>query len=66
MTAKETLALVGRKGYLQVPPGLSVEVVITDCREVYGRIDYAVSPVAGSGNVWVQSSRVRLITEDGK
>lgn len=38
--------------------GLMVPVVIKDLREVWGRMDFLVSPVGGSGEKWVSAERV--------
>ena len=35
--------------------GLTVAVVILDIKEAWGKTRYQVSPVAGKGEVWVES-----------
>lgn len=42
---------------------LRVEVVVLDVRTVFGRTDYLVTPVAGSGTTWVDSDRT-IATEE--
>lgn len=37
---------------------LTFEVSIKDAREVWGRTDYLVTPVAGTGEKWVSAERV--------
>jgi hypothetical protein len=41
--------------------GLTVEVVILDIREVYGNLQYLVTPVSGSDSVWVSAARVMIV-----
>ena len=33
--------------------GLLVDVMILDVRNVFGRIDYLITPVKGSGTKWI-------------
>lgn len=51
MTAREARAMLDQVGILDLG-GLRVEVLIVDVREVYGRVDFLVTPIAGSGQVW--------------
>jgi hypothetical protein len=37
---------------------LAFRVTIKDARKVYGRTDYLVTPVSGSGEQWVSAERV--------
>ena len=71
MTAKQAAEYVGRTGRLSVrgssaphwshgEQGLVVTVKVLDAREVYGRLDLFVAPVAGSGAAWVEARRVTL------
>lgn len=48
---------VGKKGTI-FAGGLRVEVEIKDVKNSYGRDRYLVTPVAGSGEVWVESVTV--------
>lgn len=59
MTAREAKQLMGKTGSLELG-GLSVSVKILDVRESYGRVDFLVSPVAGSGQVWKSESNVKV------
>lgn len=43
--------------------GLSVHVRIADVKLSYGNVRYLVSPVSGTGSVWVDSSRVQILSE---
>lgn len=52
---KETIEkYVGKKGTI-FAGGLSVQVKVKDVKTSYGRDRYLVTPVAGSGEVWVES-----------
>jgi len=42
---------------------LTINVVIKDARIRYGHLDLCVTPVAGSGNVWVERKNI-VIPED--
>ena len=54
MTTAEIAALLGKTATYRCN-GLDVAVKILDARAVFGRIDYQITPVAGSGSAWVQS-----------
>lgn len=68
MTTAELNALLGREGVLATPvgkvDGLAVfvrfDVVITDAREVFGRLDLKFRPVAGSGEGWASNAVIPL------
>lgn len=67
-TTKELARPIGRTGTLAVftaPQTLHVAVKVLDTRECWGRIDYHVTPVGGSGETWVSAERVTLTEEDG-
>lgn len=49
---------VGKKGAVFLG-GLSVQVTIKDVKTSYGRDRFLITPVTGSGEVWVES--VKLI-----
>ena len=50
---------IGSEGSLSMQ-GLEIRVTVMDARQRFGSIDYLVSPVAGSGMVWVTSDRVHI------
>lgn len=56
-TAREMLLGAPIRGMISID-GLRVEVHVRDMRTVWGRIHYLVEPVAGSGQKWVDASRV--------
>lgn len=65
MTAREARAMLGQTGTLELG-ALRIEVKIVDLREVYGRVDFLVTPVAGSGQVWKAESSVKVGKDGGE
>jgi hypothetical protein len=59
MTVLELALMVGATGVARFGD-LSVPVVVSDVRLSFGRTDVLVSPVGGSGNQWVDVTRVTL------
>ena len=59
LTAQEQMMIVGGIGEAYFD-GLLVRVRVNDVRTVFGRTDYNVTPVAGSGEARIIVSRVRL------
>jgi hypothetical protein len=51
---------IGRTGTLPttIPPNLEVGVRIIDVRSSFGRVDVKVTPIVGSGDTWVNITRV--------
>ncbi len=60
MTVKELAANIGKQGLLSIS-NMQVLVSIKNARTVFGRIDYQVTPVNGTGTTWVESNRVQGI-----
>ena len=58
MTSAELAKYVGRKGLMSFGGAIAVEVTSKDAREVFGRLDVLVEPVAGTGEAWVGESRI--------
>jgi hypothetical protein len=46
--------------------GLTIDVVVTDTRRAYGRLDLCVTPKSGEGSKWVYSKSVDLTTKEPK
>lgn len=59
LTGFDLADYMGRTGSLRVD-SLRVEVRIADARQVWGRLDLLVSPVAGQGAEWVSAERVTI------
>jgi hypothetical protein len=61
MSAATLHKFVGRAGLLRTDNNLTFAVEVLDAREVWGRLDYRVEPVAGNGSAWVSAERVTLL-----
>jgi hypothetical protein len=66
MSAAELSRLIGRSGRAALSASgknqvLHVDVTVLDARELYGRRDVLVSPVAGVGEAWVSLENVELL-----
>jgi hypothetical protein len=55
---------IGQEALLRADGGLWVSVLITDAKLSYGNVRYLVTPVRGSGTVWVDSSRIQIMEEN--
>jgi hypothetical protein len=62
MNAAEMAANIGKTGLLSTEKTLQITVKISDVRQVFGRLDYLVSPANGTGSTWVESSRVTVLS----
>ena len=61
-----SLALyIGKSGELRCEY-LSVEVTVADAKRSYGRTLLLVRPVAGTGEQWVEESRIRWPETEGE
>ena len=60
-TATELGTAIGKVGTLTKLYGLQVEVTILDARQRFGETDYLVTPVTGSGELWVTTHYVKNI-----
>jgi hypothetical protein len=61
-----SLALyIGKSGVLRCEY-LSVDVTVADAKRSYGRTLLLVRPVAGSGEQWVEESRIRWPETEGE
>jgi hypothetical protein len=68
--AQDLARLVGQTGDLimssvRKDDDLRVKVRIEDARVSYGRLDLLVSPIQGTGRMWVSGERV-ILTDDPK
>lgn len=55
-------AFIGHPGTIDLN-GLSIHVRISDVKQAYGNVRYLVTPLSGTGSVWVDSSRVQFQKE---
>jgi len=51
---KELMQSIGKKGTITAG-GLRVNVKVLDVKQSYGRDRYLVTPLSGTGEVWVES-----------
>lgn len=65
MKGTEILKLIGQPADVAIN-GLTVHVRISDVKTAYGNIRYQVTPLSGSGSVWVDSRSVRLVTSEAQ
>ena len=54
---KDELKRIGTEAVLSID-GLHIHVRILDVRQAFGRIDYNVQPLAGSGTKWISKDRL--------
>jgi hypothetical protein len=59
MTTADLAKTIGREAILSSDK-LCFTVQIQDAKLAYGNVRYLVSPVSGTGSVWVDSSRVQI------
>lgn len=62
MNARELAADIGTRGQLTIdrPGPLTAPVVVVDARESYGRVQWLVEVVGGTGAAWVNVERVKV------
>lgn len=59
MTYKEAAKLIGRKGRTNFG-AMQIQVEVLDVREVFGRTDLQVRPIAGTGTGWISLDSITL------
>jgi cell division protein FtsN len=57
---KELMKALGKQAQLRLE-GFSVAVTISDVKQAYGNTRYYVTPVNGTGEAWVDESRISNI-----
>jgi cell division protein FtsN len=57
---KELMKALGKQAQLRLE-GFSVAVTISDVKQAYGNTRYYVTPVNGTGEAWVDESRLSEI-----
>jgi hypothetical protein len=57
---REHARAIGRQATFRTREGLTIRVKILDVRSAYGRTEYLITPVNGTGEGWVQARRVTL------
>ena len=59
MSVRELAKMIGAQGYVTLG-GLKVIVAIMDAKVSYGKTRYLVTPLSGSGSVWIDADRFTL------
>jgi hypothetical protein len=62
-TVNEIKGQIGKEKLL-VAAFMNVRVRILDAREVWGKVQYQITPVAGSGTKWVDEGSLRSVEEN--
>jgi len=60
----DLLAYIGKTGAIEAN-GLSVDVKINDARTRYGHLDLSVTPLAGTGERWVEYKNIAINSDPG-
>lgn len=55
---QEMAARIGSEAQYAPGTGLTFPVTVTDARKAFGRTDYRITPLGGSGAVWVAGDRL--------
>jgi len=63
MEALDMLKVIGKTASLSLD-GMRVNVTVLNAKTSYGSVRFQVSPVSGTGMVWVDSSRVQFDTQE--
>lgn len=64
-TATELGTVIGKTGTYRLD-GIGVWVKVLDTRERFGEVDYLICPVAGDGQRWVVSYKVRDVRQEAE
>ena len=62
-TASELAKVLDTPGTLSIEE-LTIAVKVVDARQSFGNVHYQVMPIKGYGMQWVDSSRVKLDTDE--
>jgi len=57
-TANTMTEQIGKTVKLCGCGGIQPEVLITDAKSAYGRVRFLIKPVAGTGEQWVEETRL--------
>lgn len=63
MTALELSEAIGKRGSI-LSDSIRVLVLIMDGKTAYGNARYLITPVSGSGQIWVNADRVQIEKEE--
>ncbi len=60
-SAQELKENIGKQGLLSVTgTALKIGVTVLDARSRYGHLDYKVTPIAGEGETWHESTAIQI------
>lgn len=62
---KEFLDLIGKPAVISLG-GLEIYVRIQDVKTSYGHTRYLVSPIGGTGNIWIEKIQLKKVIKKGK
>lgn len=57
MSVNNLKEFIGKHGTIELS-GLTIKVMVRDIKETWGRTRYLVTPVAGSGEIFVENIRI--------
>lgn len=63
MSLKEQIVNIGKEANISLG-GLVVTVIIQDYKNSYGKDRWLVTPVSGSGEIWVESIKLKEVKEE--
>ena len=55
---KQVEEFVGKKALYKMNLSLTIEVKVLDVRKIYGKEQYLIAPIAGSGERWVEDIKI--------
>lgn len=58
-TIRELAALIDTEGQYNVSADMWIRVRVEDVRMAYGDVQLQITPVAGTGYIWVKASNVK-------
>jgi hypothetical protein len=61
MTVGQMATRIGQNAVLEVK-GMRVFVEVTDVRQVWGKVQYQITPVVGEGSTWVDESSIVFVS----
>lgn len=62
MTARASAHTLNSYATIEMVRGVRINVQVIDVKNAYGNERFLISPLSGSGEVWVDSGRCKLVT----
>ncbi len=63
MTTSTMAEFLSRTGIYRID-GLNVKIIVNDCRERFGNLDFLIEPISGDGSKWVAETSVELFPSE--